>query len=122
MCPKCGLEFEERASFAHHVATKCGKLPNFKLPRNYPGNGFIGDDTMDFDDLNKNECSNCGRCYKSARYLARHEKYECENQPRMHKCGLCSYAAKRRSHLKSHTMRRHRHVTDLNALAYTNFS
>lgn len=48
MCPKCGLEFEERASFAHHVATKCGKLPNFKLPRNYPGNGFIGDDTMDF--------------------------------------------------------------------------
>ncbi|XP_026480910.1 zinc finger and BTB domain-containing protein 14-like [Ctenocephalides felis] len=106
MCPKCGEEFDDRVSLWQHVAKSCGKMPVLKYGRN----GFTRRISVDADELIRNECAKCGRSYKSARYLARHEKYECENQPRLHQCHLCSYAAKRRSHLKSHTMRRHRNV------------
>lgn len=56
-------------------------------------------------------CNTCGRMYKVARSLWRHEKYECQKEPAF-KCIKCSYKAKHKSSVMKHIITVHR-TTDI---------
>lgn len=54
-------------------------------------------------------CFICGKRYKVSRSLWRHQKYECQQEPRF-SCMYCEYRAKQKASIVKHTMAMHNMV------------
>lgn len=57
-----------------------------------------------------NICIDCGKIYKQWGNLSRHQKYECGVLPRF-MCFYCPHRSKRRAHMESHILLRHKDMT-----------
>lgn len=56
--------------------------------------------------LRSNECSRCGRLYKTRKGLKHHIKNECGVEPRF-QCTRCDWKFKQKAHLLRHMARKH---------------
>ncbi|KAB7503907.1 hypothetical protein Anas_09421 [Armadillidium nasatum] len=56
--------------------------------------------------LRSNECSRCGRLYKTRKGLKHHIKNECGVEPRF-QCSHCDWKFKQKAHLLRHMARKH---------------
>lgn len=56
--------------------------------------------------LRKYKCPDCDKAYSQKCHLSRHQKMECNKEPK-YKCPFCNYVATYRYYLKVHVGRKH---------------
>ena len=109
----------KRGLLAPYLASPLGSLPTSPMTPTFPGlyntlraaapwsSGPISPPNFPLPvHIRSNECSRCGRLYKTRKGLKHHIKNECGVEPRF-QCSHCDWKFKQKAHLLRHMARKH---------------